>query len=261
MIGDLALHYTDSQQEGKTILLLHGYLESLEVWDEFAKLLRKAGYRVVALDLPGHGISEVVGETHSMEFLAATVTQLMEKIDVEKATVIGHSMGGYVALALAAAYPGKLDGLVLFHSTPNPDSDEKKADRKREIEIIRAGKKELLSKTSPEKGFARENRLRFKDEIEDLGLQVMLTEDDGIVALLNGMMERKDMNDMLHGLKVPQLLIFGEKDEYITRPVAEEVICRQPQAQVAWLANSGHMGFIEEPEKSLEIIENFVGKA
>lgn len=230
----------------------------MEIWDAFAGQLGKAGYRAVTLDLPGHGISEIVGETHSMEFLAGIVARLMEKLEIPKATVIGHSMGGYAALAFAERYPEKLEGLVLFHATPDADSEEKKADRKREIEIVKAGRKEMLSRTLPGKRYAPENRKKMAEEIDAGALQVMLTEDEGIVALLDGMAQRKDQNEMLAKLDVPQLFIFGRHDELIPQEKAEAVIAKNPQAKVAWLERSGHMGFLEEAAESLKIIEEFI---
>ncbi|MDL2230603.1 alpha/beta hydrolase [Alistipes sp. OttesenSCG-928-L06] len=257
-LDDTAVHYMDIERGDRVLVLLHGYLESLEVWDELAGQLGKVGYRVISLDLPGHGISEVIGETHSMEFLAGIVAQLLDKLNVPKVTVIGHSMGGYVALAFAELYPDKLDGIVLFHATPDADSDEKKADRRREIEIVRAGRKEMLSRTLPGKRYAAENRKRMTEEIDAGALQVMLTEDEGIVALLNGMAERKDRNEVLQKLNVPELFIFGRHDELISPEKAEAVIAKNPQAKVAWLERSGHMGFLEEPAATLQMIEEFV---
>lgn len=258
MVGDVAVHYADNERPGPVLVLLHGYMESLEVWDEFAGLLGKAGYRVVTLDLPGHGISEVLGDTHPMAMLADVVAALLDKLRIERAVLVGHSMGGYVALAFAEKHPEKLNGLVLFHSTPDADSDERKAARLREIEIIRAGRKELLSKQLPGTRFAPENRKRLVDELDALALQVMLTEDEGAIALLRGMMERADMNAMLRELKAPRLFIFGRHDEVIPPEANERVAAQNPQARVAWLEHSGHMGFIEEPAESLRIIEAFV---
>ena len=257
-LGETAVHYSDIDRGEKVLVLLHGYLESLEIWDEFAGQLGKAGYRVISLDLPGHGISEVVGDIHTMDFLAEIVARLLDKLEIPKATLVGHSMGGYVALAFAEHYPEKLEGLVLFHSTPDADSDEKKVARQREIEIVKAGRKEMLSRTLPGKRYAPENRKRMAEEIDAGALQVMLTEDEGIVALLNGMMERRDQNKMLAGLEVPQLFIFGRADELIPQEKAEAVAAKNPQAKVACLEHSGHMGFLEEPAESLRIIENFV---
>jgi pimeloyl-ACP methyl ester carboxylesterase len=242
----------------RTVVLLHGYLENLNVWDGLAELLQPF-VRVIAPDLPGHGISEVRGPVHSMEFLADVVYEALVQSEVAKCTVIGHSMGGYVALALAARHPEVLDGLVLFSSTPNADSDAKRLDREREIAVVEGGKKELLSRTLPGRGFAPQNRTRFADEIEDLAELVMLTEDEGITALLRGMAERPDRNEMLRSLAVPQLFILGRGDEYITAEVAAAMIAAHPRARVVWLEGSGHNGFIEEPRTSAEAILEFIG--
>ena len=136
-----------------------------------------------------------------------------------------------------------LDGLVLFSSTPNADTEEKRENRRREIALVRAGKKEQLARVAPGAGFAADNRQRMADAIADLTEQVYLTEDDGIVALLNGMIARPDRNEMLRRSPVRQLFVFGRKDEYIPAAVAEQLAAAHPQAQVVWLADSGHMGF------------------
>lgn len=253
-----AIRIGDTMKGDRTVVLLHGYLESLNVWDDFTGLIQPYA-RVVSPDLPGHGISEIKDDVHTMEFLADVVRGAMTELGIPKCWMVGHSMGGYAALAFAGKYPEMLDGLVLFSSTPDPDPPEKHEKREREIQIVEAGKKELLARTLPGKGFAAENRTKFADEIEDLAEQAILTEDEGIVALLRGMEERKDMNGMLRSLKVPQLFIFGRRDEYIPPDVAETIIGNHPQAKVVWLENSGHMGFVEEPVKSAEALLYFIG--
>jgi pimeloyl-ACP methyl ester carboxylesterase len=131
----------DTQKGDKTVVLLHGYLESLNVWDELTDLIKR-DVRVITLDLPGHGVSEVVGEVHSMEFLADVVADVMRGQEVERATIVGHSMGGYVAMAMLERHPEMVEGIVMLHSTPYADSDEKKANREREIKLIKSGKKD-----------------------------------------------------------------------------------------------------------------------
>ena len=239
MAGPTALHVCDSQQGDRCVVLLHGYLESMLVWEDFIPFLYKE-VRVVTLDLPGHGISVVAGEEHPMEFLADTVADGLRELGIERCTLVGHSMGGYVS------------------STPNADTPEKAENRRREIALVKAGKKELLARVAPEAGFAEENRPRMKDYIEDLTEQVFVTEDEGIVALLNGMIARKDRNAMLRETKVPVLFILGRKDGYIPVEAAEKMVAEHPEAQVVWLENSGHMGFLEEPEAAAQAILGFV---
>ena len=257
MAGETPLHICDSQEGERCVVLLHGYLESMLVWEDFVPLLYKK-VRVVTLDLPGHGISQVVGERHSMEFLADTVRAMLDSLGIERCTLVGHSMGGYVALAFCEKYPERLDGVVLLSSTPNADSPEKRANREREIALVKSGKKELLTHTAPQAGFAADNRVRMHEDIEDLTEMIHLTEDEGILALLNGMIERADLNEMLQKSSVRQLFILGRKDEYITPAVAESMVAAHPQAKVEWLDNSGHMGFLEEPQKCADVLLSFV---
>lgn len=257
MAGQTALHVCDSELGDKCIVLLHGYLESLLVWEDFIPLLYKH-VRVVTIDLPGHGISEVTGEIHTMEYLADTVAEGLRSLGVARCTLVGHSMGGYVALAFCEQHPQMLEGLVLLSSSPNADTQEKIDNRRREIALVQAGKKDLLARVAPEAGFAPENRKRMADAIEDLAEQVFVTEDEGIVALLNGMSARSDRNEMLRTTPIPVLFIFGRKDDYIPVESAEAMVAAHPKAQVAWLENSGHMGFLEEPQATAQAILEFM---
>lgn len=251
-----ATRISDTQKGDTTIVLLHGYLESLDIWEEFTKLIEKSA-RVIALDLPGHGISEVKGDKHTTEFIAGVVCGVLNNLGIDKAIIAGHSLGGYVALQFLSQYPGRTAGIVLFHSTPNQDTEEKREDRRREIALIESGKKDILARTSAGKGFAEQNRKRFADEMEDIFEQAVMTEDDGILAILRGMIERHDHNDTLLKSGVPQLFIFGRSDEFIPVEAAETLIEKHPRASVVWLENSGHMGFIEQPEESAKAITDF----
>lgn len=258
MAGETALHVCDSEHGDKCIVLLHGYLESMLVWEDFVPLLYKSA-RVVTLDLPGHGISEVKGECHTMEYLAEVVRDALVTLGIERCTLVGHSMGGYVAAAFTELYGNMLDGVVLFSSTPNADTEQKAENRRREIELVRAGKKDLLARTAPSAGFAEQNRRRLSDYIDDLTEQVFITEEDGIVALLNGMIERKDRNEILRKSPVRQMFIFGKNDGYIPLEIAESLAQSHPQARTEYLEASGHMGFIEEPHRSATLLLDFIG--
>ena len=242
------------------IVLLHGYLESMLVWEDFVPLLYPYA-RVVTLDLPGHGISEIKGEVHTMDFLADTVLAMLDKLGIERCTMVGHSMGGYVALAFCERHPERLDGIVLLSSTPNADSDEKREAREREAALVNAGKKELLARTAAGAGFAPENRRAMQEYILDLETIAHLTEDAGITALLKGMMQRRDMNDMLRRSKVRQLFILGCRDGYIPEEVAQQMCAGHPQAEVIRLEKSGHQGFMEQPEECAAAILGFAGAA
>ena len=253
MAGDTPMHIADSERGERCVVLLHGYLESMLVWDEFVDRL-KDKVRVVTLDLPGHGVSMVDREVHTMEYLADCVANAMEALGIKRYSVVGHSMGGYVALAMVEKYAANIESIVLLSSTTSADSQEKCDRRRREIELIKAGKKNTLARLVPHAGFAPENVKRLSSYIEDIGEMILLTEDDGVVAILAGMIERKSRGEMLRDSGVPHMFIFGRHDYYIPVEVADEMIAADPNAEVVWLEHSGHMGFYEEPELCAEAI-------
>jgi pimeloyl-ACP methyl ester carboxylesterase len=257
MAGDTPMHVADSEHGQRCVVLLHGYLESMIVWDEFVDLL-KANVRVVTLDLPGHGISMINGEVHTMEYLADCVANTMNALGIDRYSVVGHSMGGYVALAMLDKYAQHLESITLLSSTTSADSEEKCDRRRREIELIKAGKKNMLARLVPHAGFAPENAKRLKDYIDDIGELILITEDEGVIAILAGMITRRDRGAQLRDSGIPHLFIFGRHDYYIPNDVAEQMAADDTSAQVLWLEHSGHMGFYEEPEACANAILNLV---
>jgi pimeloyl-ACP methyl ester carboxylesterase len=254
----IPVYISDSKKGSKIVVLLHGYLETLSVWDDFIPLLDE-DIRVIRMDLPGHGLSGSDPTANTMEFSAQVVYEALNKCGVQQATVIGHSMGGYVALAFAEQYPDAVKALCLFHSTPNADSEEKKETRAREIELIRGGKFTFLVEISIPNVFAVDNKERLADKIDEItAIAEEVHNQDGIIASLEGMRVRSDKNTFLGGFKQPLLFIFGKKDQFINLEVAQGLAEKFKQAAVVWLEHSGHCGFIEEPEVCANKINMFV---
>jgi pimeloyl-ACP methyl ester carboxylesterase len=209
---------------------------------------------VVTIDLPGHGVSMINGEVHTMEYLADCVGLTMKALGIERYSVVGHSMGGYVALAMMDNYAANLESIILLSSITSADSQEKCDRRRREIELIKAGKKNTLARLVPHAGFAPQNAKRLKDYIEDISELILITEDEGVIAILGGMIERKSRGEQLRDSGIPHLFIFGRHDYYIPEDIAQEMIAADPNAKVLWLEHSGHMAFYEEPELLAEAI-------
>jgi len=128
---------------GEVLVLLHGFTESLKIWYDFKDKLAKK-FHVILIDLPGHGMSSIINEVHSMELMADSVKAVIDHLRISSAVMVGHSMGGYVSLAFARKYSSLLKGMGLFHSTSLADSDENKEARERAIAIIRNKEKEPL---------------------------------------------------------------------------------------------------------------------
>jgi pimeloyl-ACP methyl ester carboxylesterase len=243
---------------GNVIVLLHGYLESEQIWEKFAlKLSLK--FRVICIDLPGHGSSGTYGEIHTMEFMAAAVKSLVDSIGIKKFFLAGHSLGGYVALAFLELFPDSLAGYCLFHSQPFADQPQAIEKRKREIELVKAGKKNLMYPLNVEKMFANSNLDKFSDALKQSMKIASETPDDGIIAILNGMIARPARLSFLEAGRVPLLWILGSQDNYISLDILDRV--KLPEsAEVVILINSGHLGFIEEEEESLKAMEDFIAR-
>lgn len=257
MAQGIPVRVFDSKKGENTILLLHGYLETLTVWEDFVGELVKAGYRVISIDLPGHGLSGTHEEINTMELMSDVLNEILDKLNINRCFVTGHSMGGYVALAFSKKYSEKTKALCLFHSTPNPDSDEKRFNRDREIGFIKEGKLDMVINLSVPRMFANNNVKRFAEKIQEIEETATIAEPEGIIACLRGMKEREDMNLFLKEFDKPLLFIFGKKDNHISMEVVTSLTEKFPQAKTMILENSGHAGFIEEQEISVAGFTDF----
>jgi len=244
---------------GTEVVLLHGYLESLDIWHKFSGELRKK-FRVVSIDLPGHGQSGIIADVHTMEIMAEAVNAVLDELNISKCILTGHSMGGYVTMAFADLFYDRLYGYSLFHSTPFADTEEKKQNRSREIELVNQGKKELIFNINIPKAFANDNIDKLKSEVEWAVQIARNTADKGIKAVLEGMKQRHDRSEILGNSSVPVLLILGKKDNYISFDAVMNKIKLNEKGEIFILENSGHMGFIEEMEESLIALTSFVMK-
>lgn len=254
----IAVRYS-TEGTGRPVVLLHGYLLSGEAWKPLSDLLA-ATFRVISVDIPGHGESGVAGDTHSMEFIAEAVRAVMDDAGEKKVLLAGHSMGGYAALAFAEKYPGMLAGYILFHSHPYADAPESIAKRMREIEVVMAGKKNIMYPANISMMFAESNLNTMPSALAELRKLASANPAGGIIALLNGMMVRPLRTSVIEKGEVPLLWILGRSDRYFSPEAAMRDIKIPANAQVVILEKSGHLGFIEEPVLSAELISEFAGK-
>jgi pimeloyl-ACP methyl ester carboxylesterase len=248
------LCYTD-QGEGKVIVLLHGFTESQKIWKNFASKLSKK-YRVITMDLPGHGKSECLGAVHSMELMAEALNALLKKLRTGKCLLAGHSMGGYVAQAFAELYPGKLRGLCLFHSHCFADNTAERENRNRTIGIVGQDKFSYVAQFIPSL-FPVEGHKKHAKAIKGLIQQAAKMDSDGVIAALEGMKNRKDQSELLKTLKLPVLFILGLKDTRVPAARIQEMISLPAVSRILLLRDCGHMGYIEAPEETFSALSSF----
>lgn len=252
---DAKISYSDTGK-GMAVVLLHGFLENKTMWDVYvAELSRK--YRVITIDLLGHGETESLGYVQTMEENADVVYDVLSKLRIRKAVLIGHSMGGYVALAFAELYPEKMKGLVLLNSTAKEDSIERKKNRDRAIKAVKKDY-EVFIRLSVANLFSEDNREKLNNEIEAVKIQALKTPLKGIVASLEGMKIRKDREFLLHTAVYPKLLILGKKDPVLNYEENLEQIKNTDVELVTF--PDGHMSSIENQTDLLGVLEGFLRK-
>jgi len=242
---------------GEPIVLLHGFLEERSMWNSYAEKLTN-DHRVICIDLLGHGATGCLGYVHSMEDQADAVLAVLAKENIERCNVVGHSMGGYVALALAERAPERMAKLMLFHSTSYPDTEEKKKDRERVIGLVQRNKDVYVKAAIPSL-FAEQNRDRLSGVIDGLVATATSFSQQGIIANVRGMMERADRSAVLQKGRFQKCVVHGELDPIISLESIRQQAALDPNIRFELIAGIGHMGHLEAPETCFTIIKDFCG--
>jgi pimeloyl-ACP methyl ester carboxylesterase len=238
---------------GPVVLLIHGFGEDHHVWDQLEKELEKE-YTLVIPDLPGTGLSPILADM-SIDGMAEALLSLFP---AEPITVIGHSMGGYITLALLEKYPERLNSLGLFHSTSYADTDEKKATRRKGIEFIKQhGAFEFL-KTSIPNLFSPLSKQKMAKEIGNFIDQQRNSLPQTLVSYYDAMIGRPDRRHLLKNTNLPVLFLLGKYD--VAVPLSDGLSqCHLPGiSYIHILRRSGHMGMMEEAETVKFALKNFL---
>ncbi len=241
--------------KGKAIIFLHGFLENKSIWDFFVHELSKTK-RVITIDLLGHGNSDCLSYVHTMEEMAEAVAAVIRHLRIRKYFLVGHSLGGYVNLALAEKFPDNIRGLVMFHSTANADSNLKQKDRDRAIKVVKRNAAIFINEAIPNLFYTTHKPC--KREIAKIKKQALATSKQGIVAALEGMKIRLEREIVLKFAPYPVLYIIGKQDNILPYQNLIKQAKLPEKGQYLLLENCAHMGFIEAKEKTLKAVKQFV---
>jgi pimeloyl-ACP methyl ester carboxylesterase len=251
-----------AEGEGPPIVLIHGFGAALDWWDEIAPRLA-AGHRVVRLDLIGHGGTEAPASGYTIERQAKLVAAVLDKLGIGRVIVIGHSMGGEVATALAEADPARIERLVLIDSPPKPETTFKLGTRLALLPVVG----ELLSRFMSEatirkmlaQGFAPGFPVpeKFVADVKQLTYTAFRTAHDDSIAYET----EKPVVERLAALTPvrPLLVILGSQDALVA-PESAKLYERVPGAKVVILDGPGHSPMVEAPDKTLALIEDFLAR-
>lgn len=249
----IKIGYSD-KGKGTAVVLLHGFLENSTMWSPFIGELAPKN-RIVTVDLLGHGETGCLGYVHTIEQQAEIVLAVLNHLRLRKYILVGHSMGGYVALALTEMKPENIKGLCLMNSTALADSEEKKKNRGRAIKAVKHNKRTFIKAAIPGL-FSEKNKSIFKKEIAEITEEALKMSTQGVIAAQEGMKIRKDRSKILKQGDYNKMIVIGKQDPTLEYETLIEHI-KKTDVKVAEFPD-GHMSHVENKTEVFHTIRNFI---
>ena len=248
------LHFFEKGQ-GHPLLFLHGFCESGEMWRYFAESL-STQYRVICPDLPGFGDSVLTRPIQSLEEVAEQLESWLQELQIQKPIVLGHSLGGYVALALLERMGDQIQAIGLLHSTAFEDDLEKKEMRNRVLTFLKKhGAVKFVTSFVPQL-FPEHRRIELAEAMEQAIEDGKRSSLEGLLAYTVAMRDRKDRMKVLQQFAGPKLLLAGTLDGSVK--IESSRAQQGAYTHYTELEGVGHLGMVEEKEKTLAVVESFV---
>jgi len=269
-VDGLKIAYLDLGSGPRTIILIHGLGSNLTFWKENLDALSR-NYRVLALDLPGFGRSSKANYGYSMAFFARAVDGFMDQLGIEDGVLMGHSLGGQVAMTHALRYPGKATELILIAPAGLEPFEPSEAAWLAEVVTAKAvmHKDAEAVYTSVAGNFyhmPREADFLVNDRLKIIEgpdfAQYCYANSRAVAAMVEG-----PVWDRLGEIAVPVLVVFGEADQLIPNPVihggstrrlATRSVARFPDARLVMVPRAGHMVQFERAARVNEEVLEFL---
>ena len=232
---------------GTPMVLLHGFPLDHHLWDDIAPLLED-NFDLILPDLRGFGESTTVDLFYAMEDFASDVAGLLDYLGIPKATIVGHSMGGYIALAFARLYPERVSGLGLVASQAAADAPERREGRyKSAAEVADKGIASVVELMTTK--FTSDPRLR------EAARQSMERQPPAAyIGALKAMAERVDSTPLLSSIQYPVVIVHGDADALVPIDRAREVKAAVPHAHLVEISGAGHMPMMEAKEETAQAL-------
>ncbi|HUK14418.1 MAG TPA: alpha/beta fold hydrolase [Thermoanaerobaculaceae bacterium] len=255
-VGEIALEVED-HGEGVPVVLLHGFPLSSAMWTGVRTAVEQVA-RLVTPDLRGFGGSDKPASGYTMEALADDVVRLADRIGLARFVLGGHSMGGYVALRVAAAHPERLAGLILVDTRAEADAPEARARRAAAIARIEGGEAAAWRDEFVANLVGATTRARAPRLLAELRADAADVPAHALAGCLAGMRDRADSTALLAGLAVPALVIAGEEDAITPPASARALAAAIPKAELVLIPQAGHTPSVERPIPTAEALMAFL---
>lgn len=247
----------DDAGRGPALLLLHPFPFDRAFWARATPAFVGAGLRVIAPDLRGFGASQTSDATWTLVDQAQDVLGLLDQLSVSHAHVLGLSMGGYVALALAALQPQRLLSLVLAHTKATADTEQAKTGRGQAIQTVQTRGVDVFADGMLDKLLAPQATPELRVCVRALMNQPAPT----VVSALQALRDRPDRQAELSRIAVPSLVLTGAEDG-ISTPEENRALAHQlPNAELEIISGAGHLSPWETPEVFASRVLRFVTRA
>ncbi|MBX9783228.1 MAG: alpha/beta hydrolase [Chitinophagaceae bacterium] len=250
------LHYT-IYGKGHPVLLIHGFGADSRIWKYQIEFLQPH-YQIIVPDLRGSGQSSSLSAPISIEQLADDILEILDEEKIFNCTVLGHSMGGYVTLALVEKQPERFNAFGFIHSTSYADTEEKKLARTKSIEFIRENSAYDFLKITAPNWFSdtfKQNHPEVLSSFIDDGKEFSK---DALIAYSNAMINRPDRTGVLQKANVPVLYFIGGEDKAVNPGDAITQSAIPALCKVKYLEGIGHMGMLEATEELNHTLEDFL---
>ncbi|RLJ63171.1 pimeloyl-ACP methyl ester carboxylesterase [Lacinutrix venerupis] len=251
----IPVFYSDTGK-GQVVVLLHGFLEDSSMWDTLTPVLAQKN-RVITIDLLGHGKTACLGYIHTMEDMANAVYFVLKTLKLRKYIFIGHSMGGYVALAFAKKHLESVKGLCLLNSTYQEDSIERKQLRARANKMAQNNYENMV-RMSFANLFSAESKLKYNEVYNEALKTALKTPIQGYMSANEGMRLREDSSTFFTEASFKKIVLLGKKDTILD---VENILKFTKKHNIeSYIFSEGHMSHIENKIDFIKQIMLFVEK-
>ena len=251
-----SIHYRDEGRDHtKTIVLLHGLLQNLSVWDEVTlKMMNE--FRIISIDLPGHGHSDLYGNVLMMDFVSDAIKEVLNIRGINDCVIVGHSLGGYAALAFAENNPAMVRGIGLVHSHAMADTPEQQQKRDNVCSLVRTNAASYVLDFVPTL-FSSNSHKFMSQRIRDITDLCLETPAEAIIAAQQGMKCRSSRLKFLMNTSKPVMFVYGKQDPRISLETAVTQAAMPHHSEMLMLDDVAHMAHIENPTYFTRWLANF----